>query len=671
MFSNKNVKSKMKSLMSIKLEELSHYIYRNRIQIGIFLIFLLIYGLTIYPDMGGRRIYGDSCKWQFLHLVDGTPHPTGYPFFLVLTKLFHWLISFLKDPYAITGISVFFGSLTLVNVYNISLILTKYRIGGLFATILLGTSYTFWVTSTEAEVYALNAFFVSLVTLFMLKYSDSKKVEHLLAGCAIYALSFGNHLSMICLLPAMIYLVWRTDKTVFTNFRVVLLIIIIIILGASQYGYIYYLSHKVRPDIFAVTPFLESIGEKASLEMFLYYITAKEWGGYFFSQSINELFYNKIPLFLSDINFQFNIVGMVMAIAGFVLFFTNAFRHQFYFLFLILLCQLLFALNLDLNSGPLEVYFLPAILVLSVFYAYCLKELKLRTNSVLAVTIGIITVIINLYFNVLTPDHVRPDKRILIRSNKPLNDLKVLSQGVPEGYPILAGDNRNYQDLMLFNYLNVTKALGVFPFTCNFDQIKKEKRFYFTPQHMEKVTESKRFRVKPINKPVPLHEFLRQNQQNIILISVLDEATMALFSSEENMYIFNEMSSQINELGFRGSYIGIAIDGKMIFEKMDSHNPIEIKQKLLLDNISEEYKKILTQKQVYLYSSGYSEDMRSHIMIDNIDHSENKRGLNIVILNHQLDVLERVNCDTFKTTMIYPKLYMAESISVSIDNLLN
>jgi hypothetical protein len=70
------------------------------------------------------------------------------------------------------------------------------------AALLFGVSYTFWSQAVIAEVYALHAIFVCLTLLLLLRWADKPTTARLALFFAVYALGFGNHLSMILLGPA-------------------------------------------------------------------------------------------------------------------------------------------------------------------------------------------------------------------------------------------------------------------------------------------------------------------------------------------------------------------------------------------------------------------------------------------------------------------------------------
>jgi hypothetical protein len=69
------------------------------------------------------------------------------------------------------------------------------------AGLLFAVSYTFWSQAIIAEVYSLHMVFVALTLLLLLRWANQPTDRRLVLFFAAYALGFGNHLSMILLLP--------------------------------------------------------------------------------------------------------------------------------------------------------------------------------------------------------------------------------------------------------------------------------------------------------------------------------------------------------------------------------------------------------------------------------------------------------------------------------------
>ena len=76
------------------------------------------------------------------------------------------------------------------------------RSPALGSALLFAGSYTFWSQSIIAEVYALHMLLVALTLWLLLRWEQRPTLTRLGAFFVVYAIAFGNHLSMILLAPA-------------------------------------------------------------------------------------------------------------------------------------------------------------------------------------------------------------------------------------------------------------------------------------------------------------------------------------------------------------------------------------------------------------------------------------------------------------------------------------
>src|SRR6185503_2891839 len=71
---------------------------------------------------------------------------------------------------------------------------------GIVAGLILAFSYTFWTQAIIAEVYSLHLALIALCLIALRAYAARPTLTRLAVFFAVYAVSFGNHLSMILLL---------------------------------------------------------------------------------------------------------------------------------------------------------------------------------------------------------------------------------------------------------------------------------------------------------------------------------------------------------------------------------------------------------------------------------------------------------------------------------------
>jgi hypothetical protein len=412
----------------------------------------------MYPGVGGRINYGDSAKFQFLSVINGTPHATGYPLFLLISELFYRIIPADEVAYRITFISVLFGALAISMIYAIALLLSGSIPGSLFSSLVIGFSYTFWAQSTETEVYTLNAFFYSTVLLLFLKYNHSKNVKYLLMGSLFYAISFGNHLSMITLLPGIVLVTWMTDRKVFLNIRIILIVALFILLGMLQYAYIYCLAKSP-------SPYLESLQNDFDFSRFIDYVTGRQFKDNMFCFGWHDIINTRISIFLHHLNRDLTLIGMFAAVFGYFRYcFKKGNDPKIIFLTVALLCQFIYAINYRIPD--VCVYFIPVFMVGSIAVSFIfIKPCKhVLVPAVLMAACVIVQVTDSLCF-----------RDIAISENKLAMNESL--RRIPQGSTLLVEENKTYKELQLERYYEYVNNLTVI-ISLN-EEIPFE-RFYFT-----------------------------------------------------------------------------------------------------------------------------------------------------------------------------------------------
>lgn len=208
------------------------------IAVAIFAAAAIFYGVCLYPGLGGVINSGDSAKFQVLGHTSIMVHGPGYPLYLMLAALLRlldlptspwWTITFALSAVP-AAIATAFGFLIVRRI-------TGSAAFGIAGALLLAGAHLMAVQATEAEVYGLNIAFVLATTYFLLLFVETGRTGFFLAACAIYALSFGNHLMMITLLPLFAWVTAAHYRTVLRPVPVAAVATFILV-GASQYLYL-------------------------------------------------------------------------------------------------------------------------------------------------------------------------------------------------------------------------------------------------------------------------------------------------------------------------------------------------------------------------------------------------------------------------------------------------
>lgn len=219
--------------------------WRSRIiAVCVLFFWLVFYGYCLFPGLGGMLNAGDSAKFQTLGHTSVLVHGPGYPLILMLGAVVRtlalpfepwWMMAFLMAsvPGAIANTMAFF----------IVTRLTSSVVFGLAAAMLLGSAGLMAVQSTEAEVYPLALAFILSVGFLLLRFIDTKWPGYFIAACGVYALSFGNHLMMIMLVPVFLWIT-AAHFRILLRPKIIVTVVLLIMAGASQYLYLAWVTHS-------------------------------------------------------------------------------------------------------------------------------------------------------------------------------------------------------------------------------------------------------------------------------------------------------------------------------------------------------------------------------------------------------------------------------------------
>ncbi len=611
---------------------LSKKIVDNGLLIIILVFFSILYYFTLYPGVGGRVNFGDSAKFQFLWAIDGVPHSTGYPQYTFLTKMFAQYFPFFETWKKISILSTLFGIATLAVLYKTALSLTKDSFLSLLPVISLGSCYVFWSQSTEPEVYTLNSFYLVSVLYCLINYYETKKNTFLYLSIFIYAMSFGNHLMMITLLPAFVYLIYVVDKKVFFQPKFIIITFLSILIGISQYYYLWYLAHQESIG-------LEYVGYNPTFNHFVDYVT----GGQFRDQLNNNpglyhIFSESLSIMLTQIwkNIGWSIL-LILIVCFFAKRDNTKSNHQIkFFLLIALLCHIIFTSRYDI--GDIVVYYIPIFIYISLFV---LIYLNLIISKKTKMVIVILHSLLGLIFINQT------NKKLDEVSLNPMNELEIYANSIPEKSTLFLphAPFYDYYGAMAVNYMKFVdnpKSLNILQ---ALDPNELPKEFYIPVKYAQEIPQDKyNLSYVDLQKEENIVDFINSNKSKTIIISAKDEAVNGL-NDIDKLGLKKIGLNKIEKLLVRGSYVAVISNNKVIEEEYDNFGVVKIADIVLPNN------KHLNK----LTSAGYLTGNYSNIIIDNKDYSMNQKGLNIVVIDEK--GIYANYSDTNISNLIYPFMY--------------
>ena len=239
--------------------------------LGLFAFWAAYYTSCLFPGLGGVMNPGDTAKFQTLGHTQILVHGPGYPMIQSIGALLRALDLPIAPWRAMTiAMAALPGALANTLAFLIVARVAHSLLFAIAGALLLGSAGLMAIQSTEAEVYPLALAFVLATALLLIVFVQTRRRGYFIAACGVYAISFGNHLIMIMLVPAFLVVTaiyWRDVL----RWRVVAPVLALIALGASQYLYLAWITHD------PATVYSEYLPLGPTATEFLRYIT----GSYF------------------------------------------------------------------------------------------------------------------------------------------------------------------------------------------------------------------------------------------------------------------------------------------------------------------------------------------------------------------------------------------------------
>jgi hypothetical protein len=175
----------------------------------LFAVALGAYLSTLTPGVGTR----DGYELQAISATLGFAHPTGYPLFPILGRIWLLIFPFGQVAWRINVLCALYAAASIPLLYGTARQVLGHRSIAAFGALLFAFSNTLWQQAARPEKYTLNALLVSLVLYIALGTTDPERRDphpHLRWLAFVYGLSLGHHRTMLMLAPALaLYLLWR------------------------------------------------------------------------------------------------------------------------------------------------------------------------------------------------------------------------------------------------------------------------------------------------------------------------------------------------------------------------------------------------------------------------------------------------------------------------------
>ena len=286
-------------------------------------IILFVFFLSLYIYTAAPTIYsGDSGEIAAAVNTLGLAHPTGFPLYMMIGKLFTLLLPIGDVAH---HLNIFSALLTAISVALLFILLRSLGMGdisSILASIIFGFGRnTIWANAGTVNVYAISLFFTLILLNIFIKWKQNENKKYLYWYAIIFGLSLGGHVIMIVMGIPFLMMLWR-EVRIHRQFKILSGAIVLSLLPLSQYLYLWlaYTRNTVM-----------TWGSVGSFRDFFNYITQRDYVNKIAARTLNSsvLFANTLVKFLIS---EFTIPFFIIILLGL---FILARKNKHLFLLLI------------------------------------------------------------------------------------------------------------------------------------------------------------------------------------------------------------------------------------------------------------------------------------------------------------------------------------------------
>lgn len=328
----------------------------NLLALALFVVVLTTYLRTLCPTL----YWGDCGELATVAATLGIPHPTGYPLYSLLGKLWTLILPVGSIVWRMNVFSAVFGSLAVACLFGFARALVLPRPLPLMAGGLLAFSFTFWQQSLITETYTLAAFFTCLLLFLAARWrSRGCQAKDLRLLALAYGFTLTCHQTNTLFLPGFVlFLLWTAphlrrlrEQSVRREWMAAL--------GVGALPLLTYLYLPLRARAHPVYNW----GDIETPFAFFYHVTGRAYAGAMFHETAQAAL-SRLLTAATRLHLEFSWPLVAIAALGLGLFWRRSPERPLALLLTwILVVNVAFVVNYSIYNA--YIYFIPSYIVLS------------------------------------------------------------------------------------------------------------------------------------------------------------------------------------------------------------------------------------------------------------------------------------------------------------------
>ncbi len=324
----------------------------------LFVAALALYVRTLAPSVA--FLFDDTLEFQYVVPRLGILHPTGYPFYTLLGKLFTLVVPFRDPAFRLNLLSALIGALAVAMVYFVARHLTAHRLAAFLGALVFAVGQTFWSQAVIAETYTTQMLIVAVLLYLALIWREevgrgntAQAQRRFLALAFVMGLGLAHHRLILLTYPAFAVYGLFVQRSTLKDWRLLAKATGLFLLPLVLYLYL---------------PLRGAVGSadgtyKNTLSGFFEWITGQAYTVFLDGDPFQVQ--RDAAYYWTLVQNQFTLIGLALAVVGIV--WLGHKPREWVLLVLALVIQAVFVFNYHVAN--VYVHFLTTFLLLALFIA--------------------------------------------------------------------------------------------------------------------------------------------------------------------------------------------------------------------------------------------------------------------------------------------------------------